>query len=88
MFLIQALDRLIALKARREELQSELQKYRDCDPEVLDKMRRETKAAVDGANRWTDNIYSLHSWIGKKFPSVSVADLNKQFGIPEDLDYV
>ena len=38
--------------------------------------------------RWTDNIYSLHSWIGRKFPSISVSDLNKQFGIPEDLDYV
>ena len=38
--------------------------------------------------RWTDNIYALQSWIGRKFPSIDVRDLNKQFGVPEDLDYV
>ena len=66
----------------------EIQKYKDCDPEVLEDLKRETKMANDGANRWTDNIFALHSWIGSKFPAVSVADLNKQFGIPDDLDYV
>ena len=40
------------MKARREELQSEIQKYKDCDPEVLDRLREETKMAKEGANRW------------------------------------
>lgn len=104
----EGLASLIQLKARKEELEAEITKYQDCDPEVLDRLRGETKMAREGANRWTDNIYSLHSWIGKrggifltsaittkfgifplgqKFPSVSTADLNKQFGIPDDLDY-
>jgi hypothetical protein len=30
----------------------------------------------------------MQSWIGRKFPSINVRDLNKQFGVPEDLDYV
>ncbi len=85
---MQALDRLIELKARKEELQKGIKKYEDCDPEVLAQTARETKQAVEGANRWTDNIFALHSWITKKFPSVSLQDLNKQFGIPDDLDYV
>ena len=84
----EALKKLIDMKARKEELEKEIQKYKDCDPEILKKLQDEIKMAKDGANRWTDNIFALHSWISKKFPSISIADLNKQFQIPEDLDYV
>ena len=84
----EALKKLIDMKARKEELEKEIQKYKDCAPEILKKLQDEIKMAKDGANRWTDNIFALHSWISKKFPSISIADLNKQFQIPEDLDYV
>ncbi len=55
-----------------------LQKYRDCDPELLEELGREIKMSAEGANRWTDNIYAVQSWIGRKFPSIDVRDLNKQ----------
>jgi len=83
-----ALKEMIGLKARREELQAEARRFSDCDPEVLATLTSEAKVGVEGANRWTDNIFSLHSWIDKKFPNVSVQQLNKQFDIPEDLDYL
>ncbi len=51
-------------------------------------MKKEIKVAEEAANRWTDNVFAIRSWITKKFPSVNLADLDKQFGIPEDLDYV
>ena len=84
----QALAELNDLKSKKSALESEIQKYKDNDPEVLDKMKDEIGTAVDSANRWTDNVFAIHSWIRRKFPSISVADLNKQFGIPEDLDYI
>lgn len=84
----QALTTLAELKSRKASLESEIQKYKDNDPDVLDALGKETRLAEESANRWTDNIFAIHSWIGKKFPSISVTDLNKQFGIPDDLDYV
>jgi len=83
-----ALAELNDLKSKKSALEAEIQKYKDNDPEVLDKMKEEIATAVDSANRWTDNVFAIHSWIKRKFPSISVTDLNKQFGIPEDLDYM
>ena len=82
------MDKLSRLEARREELSSQIKKYKDCDPETLKVLEDETKTSIASSNRWTDNIYSLHSWINNKFPNINVVDLNKQFGIPQDLDYV
>lgn len=42
---------------------------------------------LEAANRWTDNVYTLRSWCVKKF-NVDQNELNKQFEIPEDLDYI
>lgn len=41
----------------------------------------------DAANRWIDNIFATKSWCKKKF-FIEDNVLNKQFGIPEDLDYL
>ncbi len=30
---------------------AQFQKYKDCDPEVMDKLREETKTAINGTNR-------------------------------------
>lgn len=40
----------------------------------------------DAINMWTDNIFAIQSWCKNKF-SISIGDFNKQFNIPEDLDY-
>ena len=74
--------------ARKDELETKLKLYKDNDPQHLKELKSETTLSNRSANRWTDNTFALHSWIRNNFPSVSISDLNKQFGIPEDLDYV
>ena len=43
-------------QGERAELQKELERYRECDPEVIDAMKEETKVAKEAANRWTGKI--------------------------------
>lgn len=82
------LEELSELEAKKAELEATLKKYEGCDPEVLEKLQAETKMAKEAINRWTDNIFAVQSWIGKKFPGVSMDQMNKQFEVPDDLDYV
>ncbi|XP_033747912.1 meiotic nuclear division protein 1 homolog isoform X1 [Pecten maximus] len=81
---------LAALAERREEksrLMSELELYRECDPEVLQEVQNQTTVAREAANRWTDNVFSIKSWIKRKF-SFEESVIDKQFDIPEDFDYM
>lgn len=64
------LQRLSEEKSKEQLLNSKLKQFSDNDPAVLQEMAQEAKQAIDAANRWTDNIYSIQSWIKKKFPSV------------------
>jgi len=54
----------------------------------LEEKAKEASVALDAANRWTDNIFSIQSWIKKKFPSIDQSKMCSQFGIPDDLDYI
>ncbi|CAG0891761.1 unnamed protein product [Darwinula stevensoni] len=47
----------------------------------------EVQVAREAANRWLDNILSVKSWCRNRF-NIDEAVLNKQFGIPEDMDYL
>ncbi|ESN97790.1 hypothetical protein HELRODRAFT_85168, partial [Helobdella robusta] len=82
-----ALHEVNELKSTKEELLKELEKYKECDPEVMQQMKVETTVAREAINRWTDNIFSFKSWMKKKF-MCEEATINKQFEIPESLDYV
>ena len=82
------LKELDALKVKKANLETEIKKYKDCDPQVIEDLKSGIKLCHQSANRWTDNIFALHSWIQNKFPSININDLNKQFGIPDDIDYV
>ena len=70
-----------------KELENELEQYRECDPEVLKTLKNETGIAKDAANRWTDNVFTTKSWCVKKF-GLEERMIDKNFGIPEDFDYV
>ena len=64
---------LTALETEKQEnkrLEGRLKEFAENDPAVLEAMAKEATQAVEAANRWTDNIYSIQSWIRKKFPSV------------------
>ncbi|XP_071547601.1 meiotic nuclear division protein 1 homolog [Panulirus ornatus] len=83
----QVLERLSQLESTKVQLMKEIQKYHDCDPEVLNQMKEDCKVAQAAANRWTENIYSVKSWCKNKF-FIEEEVLNKQFNIPEELDYI
>ncbi|XP_078494851.1 meiotic nuclear division protein 1 homolog [Ciona intestinalis] len=81
------LQELAKLEKEKANLQVEIAKYKECDPEVVNAITDETQIAKESANRWTDNMFNLKSWIKRKFP-IDEAVINKQFEIPEELDYV
>jgi len=84
----QILLRLEAAETRNGELKTKLGQFADNDPQVLQEMETERRKALEAANRWTDNVFSLQSWVKNKFPNIGLDMFNKQFGIPEDLDYI
>ncbi|XP_038059612.1 meiotic nuclear division protein 1 homolog [Patiria miniata] len=81
------LSTLAEQEQENSRLKAELEKYRECDPEVLEEVKKQTLVARDAANRWTDNVFTIKSWCKKKF-SMEEKTIDKHFGIPEDFDYV
>jgi len=84
----EALKQLEVEKARQKQLKIRLQDFADNDPVVLQQLVSNTQVAKEAANRWTDNIFAVQEWVKNKFPSVDQENFSKQFGIPEDLDYI
>uniref|UniRef100_A0A4W3HWP0 Meiotic nuclear division protein 1 homolog n=1 Tax=Callorhinchus milii TaxID=7868 RepID=A0A4W3HWP0_CALMI len=76
-----------ALQKQRNHLKAELEKYQECDPQVIEEMRQFNKIAKDAANRWTDNVFAVKSWAKKKF-GFEQNRIDKTFGIPDDFDYI
>ncbi|KAG7153966.1 meiotic nuclear division protein 1 homolog [Homarus americanus] len=81
------LERMSQLETTKDQLVKDIQKYHDCDPEVLNQMKAETQIAQVACNRWTDNIFAIKSWCKNKF-FIEEEVLNKQFNIPGELDYI
>uniref|UniRef100_A0A803K7M4 Meiotic nuclear division protein 1 homolog n=1 Tax=Xenopus tropicalis TaxID=8364 RepID=A0A803K7M4_XENTR len=80
-------EELASRRHRKEELCAELEKYKECDPDVIEEIRQSNKVAKDAVNRWTDNIFAVKSWAKKKF-GFEERQIDKNFGIPEDFDYI
>ncbi|NWX96624.1 MND1 protein, partial [Nothoprocta ornata] len=81
------IEELAALRQKKEQLKAEIDKYRECDPDVVEEMRQTNKVAKEAANRWTDNIFAIKSWAKRKF-GFEESRIDKSFGIPEDFDYI
>lgn len=47
------LSRLSEVQTQKSQLEAELERYRECDPEVIEEVRQETVVAKEAANRWT-----------------------------------
>jgi len=75
------------LQRKKEEALEKLKVLKENDPAVLDEIQSEISSTKDSANKWTDNLFVLKSWIKKKFP-IEESQIDKQFEIPEDLDYI
>ena len=55
----------------RLELQQELDKYKNCDPQAIEQLQKETLTATDAVNRWTgkgqsNNVYTVEIYMGIK----------------------
>ena len=75
------------LQEENKKLKGEIERYREFDPEVIKEIKQQADQALDAANRWTDNLLAVKSWCQKKF-NIDGKTLDKQFGIPEDFDYI
>lgn len=80
--------RAIAEKnARIAELDKELDRFAEFDPDHVERINASMPAVRDAANRWTDNLFCCQSWIVDKF-SIERSVFCKQFDVPADLDYL
>ncbi|KAJ5070261.1 meiotic nuclear division protein [Anaeramoeba ignava] len=55
------------LEEKVNELNVLVEKFRSLNPEVVFAMKKEAEIAKDAANRWTDNIYEVQSYVNKTF---------------------
>nr|AEW27327.1 Mnd1 [Pentatrichomonas hominis] len=69
------------------EIQKEAAKYEKLNPEGLKRTQEQTRIAFEAANRWTDNIFTVRSWVNKTF-NFDRSVFDQQFNIPEDFDYL
>ncbi|XP_015681215.1 meiotic nuclear division protein 1 homolog isoform X1 [Protobothrops mucrosquamatus] len=76
-----------ALQQKKDHLKTEVDKYKECDPDIIEEIRQANKIAKEAANRWTDNIFAVKSWAKRKF-GFEDNKIDKTFSIPEDFDYV
>nr|AAP06089.1 similar to GenBank Accession Number AY028916 GAJ in Homo sapiens [Schistosoma japonicum] len=81
------INELTELKILLESLTAELQDLEKHDPDRLSELRQQQLVALDSANRWTDNIFVIKSWLSNKF-SLDEATFCRQFEIPENFDYI
>ncbi|XP_073661585.1 meiotic nuclear division protein 1 homolog isoform X1 [Tursiops truncatus] len=44
---------LSSLRDQREQLKAEVEKYKECDPQVVEEIRQANEVAKEAANRWT-----------------------------------
>ncbi|CAI2379057.1 unnamed protein product [Moneuplotes crassus] len=79
---------LLQLKAQIAEKQNKITLLERTDPKKVKEVQDRAKVAKEAANRWTDNIFEIRSWILKKNPNFSGSDLEKQFPILKDLDNI
>lgn len=83
---LKLLQEVEELKKEERKLKEQIVKFSGVDPEVIAQMSQKAMEYKDVANVWTDNIFAIQSWCKDKF-GIAKEDLNKQFHIPEDLDY-
>ncbi|XP_050311354.1 meiotic nuclear division protein 1 homolog [Anthonomus grandis grandis] len=68
-------------------MEKTLAERKENDAEKFEAMRNKAESLKEAANRWTENVFSIKSWCKKKF-FMEDKVLDKQFGIPEDFDYI
>lgn len=82
---LRILDELRKNVKDKEEVKSKLL---ECHPDRLKECTEKLIKAKDEANFYTDNIFTIKSWVAKKFPHFTSAEIDKNFGIPNEFDNI
>ena len=84
------LEAVSALKAEIAHYEQALEALKDNDPVEIQRKSDEVEMCRAAANRWTDNIDAVKSWLVKK-RNMSSKEANaflKNMGVNPDMDYV
>lgn len=81
------LNRLQELRNSNASLQSELDKYKANDPAEFERIKKEVDVLKEGADRWTDNVWAIKSYLVKK-RGMPGREVDKMLGINGDFDYL
>ncbi|KAF9389488.1 hypothetical protein CPB97_011232 [Podila verticillata] len=79
------LAKLAEAETLDKELQTELKRYADSDPTLLEAQKKYSQVAKEAVNKWTENIFVFQSYCVNKF-NVDRQEFNRNFGISEDMD--
>ncbi|XP_022659181.1 meiotic nuclear division protein 1 homolog [Varroa destructor] len=83
-------DMLLNLSKYAEQQRLLTQKLRNIeqnDPITIQRLQEDLAEIKAATNRWTDNIFTLRSWIRHR-SGMTDADIERAFEIPVELDYV
>ncbi|XP_012258729.2 meiotic nuclear division protein 1 homolog isoform X2 [Athalia rosae] len=81
------MQEITMLQRKESQLQNEVAKHGENEPETIAQMSETAQKYKDAVNVWTDNVFAIQRWCKNKF-DISETDLNKQFNISRDLDYI
>eukprot|EP00300_Choanocystis_sp_HF-7_P006383 c14670_g1_i2.p1 GENE.c14670_g1_i2~~c14670_g1_i2.p1 ORF type:complete len:224 (+),score=62.45 c14670_g1_i2:284-955(+) len=81
------LAELDGVRAEIAKVDTELERFAECNPETVEALEKKMVVAKDAANRWTDNMYSLRSHVETTF-GMDREMLNERMEITEAFDYV
>ncbi|KAL1916795.1 uncharacterized protein VTP21DRAFT_5499 [Calcarisporiella thermophila] len=84
---VQKLEELAQAESLRRRNLDELKEYKDNDPTLWEAKEKAAQIAKEGANRWTENVWTLQSYCFNKF-NMERSRFNKEFGISEDFDTI
>lgn len=81
------LKKLEALKTKKEDLEKEIESLKEFDPVVLKELYRKVKLAKQSADRWTDALLLLKSYLVKTWGKDSKS-VDEMLGIDDGFDYI
>ena len=80
------IEKIPKLKSGIEALSKTAQAFERTDPKKVEDLQKRNKLAKDCANRWTDNLFEVKSWISDKNPNLTGSELEQQFPVLKNLD--
>jgi hypothetical protein len=81
------LEKLHHLRTENAAMEQELIKNKANDPAEFERISREVQTLKTGAERWTDNVWAVKTYLVKK-RGMSGREVDKMLGIDGNFDYL